>query len=227
MAFIISGFGKFGQLASERLGHAFPQEELVIVDNDPHKLTTGPISNNMEKIATDAVGYLVERQDTLRHSESWIVPTVPFHLFARVALGILSDLRLAPLPAALSPLVPNTYRIDDATICCSYADFVCPNDCEEGPVCTVTGEARRPLHSVLKELVLHESRMQILVSRQLCPGIGGYTCRDLFECIADIDAGNTVIGTSCRCHAILTAVTRGNRIRDNVSLKEERCSDKP
>jgi hypothetical protein len=212
LTFIIAGFGKFGRLALERLTHAFPEETLILLDHDPHAFSGGRHTGNVREIVTDAVKYLVEHRDDLGGSETWITPTAPLHLFAGVALGVVSDLRLAALPPTLPSLVPNPYQLDGSTICCSYADFVCPDDCEEGPLCTVTGESRQPLYSRLKGLVLPGYNVQILVSRQLCPGIGGYTSQDLFQCISEIQQGCTVIGTSCRCHAILTAVTRGNRM---------------
>ncbi|MGC8907797.1 MAG: hypothetical protein ACP5M0_10205 [Desulfomonilaceae bacterium] len=220
MEFIIAGYGKFGQMAARRLAERFRDAKMILLDKDPEAF-----SGRCEPAATevcDAAAYLVERRRLLRDSDSWIIPTVPFHLLARVALEALADLRLARLPGALAAALPNPYELDDSTMCCSYADFVCPDDCEEGPTCTVTGEQRKPLFLALEELAVPGGRVRILRSRQLCPGIGGYQARDFFRCIEEIEEGCAVIGTSCRCHAILTAVVRGNKIQDNASLKEEK-----
>jgi len=208
MQFIIAGCGKFGELAADRLSFGYPRDKIILVDNDPCKLSMPSQTGDIDKIAGDVVEYLSKKRDDLLRSDSWIIPTVPFHLLARVALGILTDLRLSRLPAFLDALLPNTFRVDDSTLCCSYSDFVCPDDCEEGPACTVTGEKRKPLYTVLQELDVFGSCVRTLVSRQLCPGIGGYQARDFFLCIDGMEEGSTIIGTSCRCHAVLTALTR-------------------
>ncbi len=222
MQFIIAGYGTFGQLAGSRLRERFPEAKIILVDNDRDKFSAHRQSVITDAAVSDAAEYVLERREALRDSESWIVPTVPFHLLARVAIGMQPDLRLGRLPAALRALLPHAYELDDATICCSYADFVCPDDCAEGPLCAVTGEQRKPLFLALEELEVPGSRMRILRSRQLRPGIGGYQARDFFRCIEGIEEGSTLIGTSCRCHAILTAIVRDTRIQCKDSRKEEK-----
>jgi hypothetical protein len=121
-------------------------------------------------------------------------------------------LEAAVLVEELSSLVPNPYRVDRATLWCSYADFLCPDDCEEGPECSVTGESRKPLSAVLGNLFFHGKAPKILVSRQLCPGIGGYRSTDLLEFLDDLVGFDGVIGTSCKCHAVLTALRWRSKI---------------
>lgn len=227
MQLVIIGYGKFGQLAAKRLREAFPAEKIIVVENDVFKLSAAHRSGNLHMLCGNGVEYLVETRDDLLNSESWIIPTVPLHLLANVALRLSADLRQTRLPQLLDALLPNTYRLDDSTLCCSYADFVCPDDCEEGPACTVTGEQRKPLYVVLQELDVPGIPMHILVSQQLSPGIGGYRAQDFFRCIDEIPKSSTIIGTSCRCHAILTAVMRGNKIEPDAILEEEPWKNSP
>ncbi len=219
MEFIIVGCGKFGQLALDRLRKIRPSNKITAIDIDPRKVAEAHQIGYIETVLQDSLSYLVEKRELLCHSNSWIIPTVPFHLLARIALGIFCGCRLAPLPGFLGSLLPNAFKLDNSTICCSYADFVCPDDCEEGTACTVTGEERKPLYMVLKELEVPGSRVLILISRQLCPGIGGYQARDFFNCIDAIEAGTSIIGTSCRCHAILTAVERRTILAPEIGEK--------
>ena len=92
----------------------------------------------------------------------------------------------------------------------SYADFICPEDCAEPDCCTVTGEVRdKPLYSLLSQLSVSDFKVHVTRSHQLAPGVGGYRVSALAE-VADTlrkdKEGKWLLGTSCRCHGILTAL---------------------
>jgi hypothetical protein len=90
----------------------------------------------------------------------------------------------------------------------SYADFICPDDCPEPDVCTITGKRReKPLYELLRSLDVG-FRVHIIRSHQLAPGLGGYTVADLkraAETLAGHRNGKWLVGTACKCHGILTA----------------------
>jgi hypothetical protein len=211
MAFVIAGYGQFGKLAASRLKDLYPRESFKLVDRDATKFAESVIPSNSRAIIAEAEEFVTDLIES-RHEGQWIIPTVPFHLLARVALRRFPELEEAVLVEELSSLVPNPYRVDRATLWCSYADFLCPDDCEEGPECSVTGESRKPLSAVLGNLFFHGKAPKILVSRQLCPGIGGYRSTDLLEFLDDLVGFYGVIGTSCKCHAVLTALRWRSKI---------------
>lgn len=216
MVFVIAGYGQFGKLAAFRLGDLYPSESLVVVDRDPTTFAGADVPLDAQKIVADADPFITALIESPR-AEQWIIPTVPFHLLARVALRRFPELKEAVLPKELSSLVPNPCEVDRATLWCSYSDFLCPDDCEEGPKCSVTGEAREPLSAALQNLVFGKRAVKILVSHQLCLGIGGYRSTDLLAFLDDLVGFDGVIGTSCKCHAVLTALRWRSKIQNTRS----------
>jgi len=211
MMFVIAGYGQFGKLAASRLRALYPQCSLVLIDRDSDKFTACNVPVNALTVigGADTVVEDLIRSTTV---DQWIIPTVPFHLSARVALSRFPELQESVLPEDLASLIPNPRRVDPATLWCSYADFLCPDDCEEGVQCSVTGETREPLHTALQNLTVSQKALRILVSRQLCPGIGGYASSDLAIFLEGLLGFDGVIGTSCKCHAVLTSLKWRSRI---------------
>ncbi|MCP4668372.1 MAG: hypothetical protein GY849_18665, partial [Deltaproteobacteria bacterium] len=113
-------------------------------------------------------------------------------------------------PQAIEPLLPHTWPGSEGSLLISYADFVCPDDCSEPGCCTVTGERReRPLYDLLNDLDAGDFRMHVVRSRQLAPGLGGYEAGELEKAAQRIrseEKGKWLLGTSCKCHGILTAL---------------------
>jgi hypothetical protein len=105
-------------------------------------------------------------------------------------------------------LLPNPMVVNESNIVCSRADFVCPDDCPEGELCTVTGKPREPLYDALERLELPGYNMLVQRSSQILPGVGGYRLGDLHRLAHFVDKGRFLIATSCKCHGILTAITR-------------------
>ncbi len=98
-------------------------------------------------------------------------------------------------------------HVDGSTLCCSRADFLCPDDCPEGDLCSVTGMPRdRPLFEVLEAIQVPGYVTLVQRSTQILPGLGGYSLEEL-RCLArHRRAGCYLVATSCKCHGIVTAV---------------------
>jgi hypothetical protein len=204
MKHLIAGYGKFGRLAVERISQAFPSSKLIIVEQNPEKLPHD-LSQVFTAYKDDAVSFLLN--SALPEPDDWIVPMVPFHLAATYLLKKSSTLRLMPFPPEISLFVPNPYPSGPSDLCCSVADFLCPDDCPEGICCTVTGQPRNPLYETLERLQIPEFQTLVLRSSQILPGVGGYTLESLLKLEQRITSGKYIIATSCKCHAVMTSST--------------------
>jgi len=204
MKYLIAGYGKFGRLAVERIRNAFPSAKMIIVDQDPNKLPRD-LSDSVTAFNGDAVSVMLN--PTLLEPGDWIVPMAPFHLAASYLAQKSSTLKPMPLPLEISLFVPNPYPCGSSDLCCSVADFLCPDDCPEGICCTVTGQPRSPLFETLEQLQIPEFKVLVLHSSQILPGVGGYTLADLLKLEDRITPGNHIIATSCKCHAVMTSCT--------------------
>jgi hypothetical protein len=138
-----------------------------------------------------------------------IVPMVPFHFLAAYILKKDHQCSAIPVPPDLASNLPNPFALDDANLCCSRADFLCPDDCPEGDSCTVTGEPREPLYALIEQI--RSPGFTVLVQRsfQILPGVGGYTLGDLRRLQRRIERGKYLVATSCKCHGIVTALEAG------------------
>jgi hypothetical protein len=205
MTFVIAGFGKFGRLALERLQNSFPQSRIIILEKG-EGISSWKFSPQVLPIEGDAVSLLLD--SPLIHAEDIIIPMVPFNLAASYVLARHADSYAIAAPEGLLPLLPNSLRINTSNIVCSRADFVCPDDCPEGPNCTLRGKPREPLYSLLERLDVDGYRMLVQRSSQILPGVGGYRLGDLHELADRVDKGRLIVATSCKCHGILTAIEK-------------------
>jgi hypothetical protein len=204
--YIILGFGKFGRLALERLTRCKPESRIIVVDNraDLADVWQFPCAAGASK---DAVEFLM--QNAFLDESDIVIPMVPFHLAAAYVLARDPDIRETVLPPTLETVLPNAARVNPSTVTCSLADFLCPDDCPEEDVCTVTGEPRsKPLYEVLRKHKLPNFRVVVQRSYQILPGLGGYLLGDLDDLPAGIAKGKYVLATSCRCHGVLTGLER-------------------
>jgi hypothetical protein len=204
MRYIIAGYGKFGKIALERLLESGASSPITVIDPKSDLWHIRRLSN-VVAAPCDVVRYLVETEDL--DPDDILIPMVPFHLAAAYVLAGNNSARPEPLPDLIMTLTPNPFRIDEHTVACSRADFLCPDDCAEGPTCTVTGEPRdRPLYEELSDIRLESFVMLVQRSEQLLPGVGGYRIGALTRLAERLKSGVYVIATSCKCHAILTGV---------------------
>jgi hypothetical protein len=205
MKFVVIGYGRFGHIAVGRLREAFPHRLLIIVDHDPNKLS-GDLSQDTLAIEADATRFLLHSK--VLEPEDVVVPMVPFHLAAAYVVAKSPAVHEIPIPALLFGLVPNPLRMGISHLLASRANFVCPDDCPEGEFCTVTGSPAKPLHSTLAQITIPEFTIVVQRSLQILPGVGGYPMRDLLGIPEQLLSGRNILATSCRCHAVLTAIQK-------------------
>ncbi len=205
----IIGAGTFGQLAVKRLEKRF---RIILIDPDASMLESIN-SPRIMKIVDNGIDFLA-RNLHKSTDVSFIVPCLPVHLaweWCHKKLG--SDaLRLEVLPDTLDALLPNPMRGQDSHIYVSHADFICPENCSEpDALCTHTGHPRKKdMHQLLAGIVFQDYQPQVLQSRQLAPGVGGYSPQQLFTLLEKIKnvRGSLMICTACRCHGVVTGVAR-------------------
>jgi hypothetical protein len=203
--FVIAGLGKFGCLALERLQHSFPHSRIRVLEQDGEK-SACKFSPPVSIIEGDAVSLLLDA--TLFHVDDLIIPMVPFNLAASYVLAKHANTSEIAIPEGMLDLLPNPMVVNESNIVCSRADFVCPDDCLEGELCTVTGKPREPLCDALERIELPGYTILVQKSSQVLPGVGGYRLGDLHRLARLVDKGRFLIATSCKCHGILTAIAR-------------------
>ncbi len=204
MKYLIMGFGKFGRLAFDRLKERFPDRPLLVVERKEGLTGLGPPSLVLTHRG-DAVSFLVEEPGL--EDRDVVIPMVPFHLAAAYLCARLSDMEPVTLPKELANQVPNPFSLDDSNLCCSFAHFLCPDDCPEGDYCTVTGERRdEPLYGVLERLEAPGFQVLVQRSHQILPGVGGYRMDELRKLAGTVTSSRCIVATSCKCHGILTAI---------------------
>jgi len=215
-SYLILGAGKFGRLALSRLARQDAAARFVVVDRDPAALTIGVDGvPDWTRVASEAVGFLVQHlRDDGRWD--WIIPMVPVHVaFHWLMAGPLAGSAWQPAaaPEALAELIPGTQRGSQGELYLSRARHLCPDDCAEPEVCPVTGESRDlPLHQELASLHLDGYEIRVIASRQLAPGVGGYSPRRLLDLARDMETlkGNVLIATACRCHGVIHGLAQGS-----------------
>jgi hypothetical protein len=210
-AAIVIGAGHFGKRAVEILSSRYGSA-LWVVDRDEQALTTLDCSR-LGCILNEGVLFLITHFHLLRN-DNIVVPAVPLHL-AFEWLKAYQDKRFVihplPVPGKMKPLMPHSWDGRDGSLLVSYADFRCPDDCPEpAHECTVTGKRRgKPMHELLESLSVEGFRVHVIKSRQLAPGVGGYSVGDLKTLQERIESGGEakwLVGTACRCHGVISAM---------------------
>lgn len=211
LAYLIIGCGRFGSRAAQKLLQKNPRSKIIVVDRNKRAL------KRISRLPVEfevCEGTLYLEKFLLRTGKvDYIVPSVPFHLAFEFILSQSKPWggRRAKVPP-LSGL-PNSVIGKTGDLYTSLASFLCPEDCPEPhQYCTVTKQRRpRPLYQILEDLKgPFESR--VLRSRQLAPGVGGYSSTvllDLFEIIKKrMEPRRTIlISTCCRCHGVTSALS--------------------
>jgi hypothetical protein len=204
----IIGSGRFGRLAADRLAQTHSEYRLVLVDPDRDNLlrNRGP---KLRLVEMDGVTFLDHRLNS-KGLPDWIIPALPIHLAAEWCL-IRKGVKRIAVPTRVEDEIPNPGRDPSGNLLVSFADFICPDDCDE-PVdaCTVTRE-RRPLamYDLLRKIRIPRFQSVVVRSYQLEPGVGGYRPRQLFDLPDRIDKSeeNILLSTACRCHGVMTGLT--------------------
>jgi hypothetical protein len=208
-AVVIVGAGRFGSRAARILSQK-TNSRILVVDMDK-----GPLCQlsglSVERISCDGIRFLVDNCHLLG-PKSIIVPALPVHLafeWIKAYLAGKYQIEMISVPEKTATELPHTWEGTEGSLLISYADFRCPDDCPEPEFCTVTGEHRvEPLHDLLTRLDLPGFRVHVIRSRQLAPGLGGFSIADLFTAAEKLTGdrpGKWVLGTGCKCHGVLTA----------------------
>ena len=209
----IIGAGHFGARAARILSQKTDSSIFVVdLNEDSLSMLDGiPV----KKISCDAISFLVKNY-SIFNPGNIIVPAVPVHLAYEWLKGYLegtyeiTKIENAKIFEEIKPLLPHTWPGSEGSLLVSYADFICPDDCPEPEFCSVTGERRdNPLYSILGNLKPSGFKVHVIRSHQLAPGLGGYRVADLTRAEQELTSykkGRCLLGTSCRCHGILTAL---------------------
>jgi len=209
--YLIIGCGRFGSRAAERLLQKNPRPKILVVDHSKKalkKVSHLPVESEI----CDGTSYL-EQFLSKGRKVNYIIPSVPFHLAFEF---ILSQSKPWGGKRAKVPLLsglPNPMVGKTGDLFTGLAGFLCPEDCPEpARYCTVTKLRRpEPLYRILQDMKGHfESR--VIRSRQLAPGVGGYSPEVLLDLSENVkkrmEPGRTIlISTSCRCHGVTSALS--------------------
>ncbi len=205
----ILGAGRFGRLAVERL-LTDTSKRAMVVDGDRQRLVHLPEQSHVMKVYGDIFVFLSNQNLT---DDQWIIPAVPTHVaygWIVMELGKTGVVHRLPVPSAVDPLVPHPHRTPSGTIYTSHATFRCPDDCPEPEDhCTITKKPRpKKLYQTLQDLSIPSFGTVVVQSRQLAPGVGGYTGGQLKEALRAIASapGSYLVATSCSCHAVMDAL---------------------
>jgi hypothetical protein len=191
------------------------------VDRDPQALAAAQAlkAPRVQWLAAEAVTFLVEH-----FSEAllwdWLIPMVPEHVaFAWLRQGPLqgSHWEVIEVPESVGQGLPYARRGEKGELYLSRAGHLCPDDCwEPDSVCPVSGESRETaLFEDLATLKVAGFQVEVIASRQLAEGVGGYPTRRLAALAQKLKSfkGKVLIATACRCHGVMHALRRRPEIR--------------
>ncbi|QSZ67633.1 hypothetical protein RJ40_08995 [Methanofollis aquaemaris] len=207
---LVVGGGVYGATCTRHLlGEGW---QCVVIDQDSLCLAARSVLSGGTdgKVSFVRGGVAAALDHFTSHVPDYLIPTVPFHLLAALvsrACGFVpSELGASATAAALPPdLILSS---SGGTLVLSYnREGSCLPVCPAPSVCPATGEHRtRPLHTVLRHALPTAS---VLESVQLAPGVGGLRGDDVAAVLTRArEEENIVVGTACRCHGVVTALTK-------------------
>jgi hypothetical protein len=212
----IIGAGRFGRIAVARLKQLYADAQLTVVDRDFQRCV------RMKQIIGDVV--CMDGIDFLstcfsqKNASDWIIPAVPVHvalLWVRQQLAPDFYVRPARVPDFICKELPHPMEGKHGEIYMSLADFICPDNCPEPEkFCTFTRKPRPySLFERLGELGNGQCLSVVIRSRQLAPGVGGFTPEMLTDALDKVkNAGMPILFSSaCRCHGVMNAFSLSRR----------------
>lgn len=209
----ILGAGYFGRRALTAV-HACLEnlsERALVVDRDPRRLK----GLDAEVVCAEAVQWLGDHQgapDGPHEGEDHlIVPALPLHVAAgwlKARIGGHGGRERSPVPDELLRELPNPHPFPEGGgLYTSIATWRCPEDCPApASHCTHTQAPREPdLYHALGRLRIEGWQTLVVHSRQVAPGVGGYTARQLGDVLAAAQPAGKglMVATACRCHGVL------------------------
>ncbi|OQY12655.1 MAG: hypothetical protein B6I30_04450 [Desulfobacteraceae bacterium 4572_187] len=206
----ILGAGKFGLKAAKILSRKNKKVELTVIEKN-RELCRKTKINNAKTVCMDGIEYLDQNLKCIDYPD-WIIPAIPVHvLYEWVRLKIKDDyiLKTIPVPEEVVKVLPNVFKGKRFEIYMSIANFICPDNCPEPEeLCTYTGKPRPfNLYKKLETIKYDHFRSVVVRSRQLSPGVGGYSPEALFHALDVIKASAipVLLSTACRCHGVMHA----------------------
>jgi len=206
----ILGAGRFGLKAAKVLSRNNKKAELTIIEKSSR------ICKQIERVGfktvcMDGIEYLDQNLKSIDYP-GWIIPAIPVHVayeWVRLKIKDSYILKATPVPKELIMNLPNVFEGKRGEIYMSIADFICPDNCPEPEdICTHTGKPRPfTLYKKLESIKHDNFRSVVVRSRQLSPGVGGYSPEALFHALDVIKASNipVLLSTACRCHGVMHA----------------------
>lgn len=209
-SYLILGAGTFGRLALRRLPDEDREARFLVIDRRAAALAEARTVGveGAERLETDVIAYLAKHLEP-GFPWDWLIPAIPVHVaYAWLLAGPLAGggWDAAEVPGSLEQLAPLAIRGRQGELYLSRARHRCPDDCAEPLVCPVTGEERgQPLFEKLTEASRPELPILVVASRQLAPGVGGYSPLRLLELAETVAAmsGPLLVATACRCHGVV------------------------
>ncbi len=212
---VVVGCGKFGKKAVEKLSRKYSTSKIVVVDSNVVELEE--VSQKFPKIDTWSMDGLEYLAGLDFDPELWIVPAIPVHVAAEwLRLKAKKDgarvFSRGVIPEEFIEGVPNPIRGENGDLYCSFATFICPDNCPEPEnICTYTREPRKGnLFEVLARAIPDGYRGVVFRSFQLAPGVGGYPAENLlkaFDFVRELNTGTQfIVATACRCHGVVTSL---------------------
>ncbi len=214
-SYLILGAGTFGRLALRRLPGEDREARLLVVDRRAAALAEARRLGvqGAEMFEADVIAYLAKHLEK-GFAWDWLIPAIPVHVAcAWLLAGPLAGGGWEPaeVPGSLEQLAPLAIRGRQGELYLSRARHRCPDDCAEPLICPVTGEERgRPLFEEIAEASRPELPILVVASRQLAPGVGGYSPLRLLELAETVAAmyGPLLVATACRCHGVVHGLRR-------------------
>ncbi len=209
-SFWIIGGGKFGIKSAEAAIKKYPGADITVIDKNSEVCRrVSSLSFNSE--CMEGIKYL---GDNLKRDgfPDWIIPVIPVHVaYEWIRIQLSGEYSVVPvdIPEELAADLPNPLRGKDGALYISFADFICPDNCPEpAKICTYTGKPRLGiLHEKLASIHYNGFCSVVVQSRQLSPGVGGYSPEDLYKALEKIKHADTpcLLSTACRCHGVMHA----------------------
>ncbi len=207
----IVGFGKFGEKALDRVTSLWGKDRIWIIDHSPEVLGQKKTLPGIRVLA-DGPQFLTKYQDWIK-DEDWVIPALPVHL-AWKWLDI--NLKTPKGHETVSPPKEFGYGLPyceffEQGLFLSYASFVCPENCP-APIhhCFKTKEKRPvPLWQFIADQRGRNKGLEVIESRQLAPGTGGYPFGELrrIRNQAMVSPRPFWVATACRCHGVIHGLT--------------------
>ncbi|MDI9644339.1 MAG: hypothetical protein QFX35_03865 [Candidatus Verstraetearchaeota archaeon] len=222
---MILGGGKYGTTAVKRLrGKA---ERVLVVDVDPDCQARGYADRTISSfeeppagvsfVLADGASFLASAIDRGTPPD-FVVLTIPKNVMAALfiswaeSFGMRVEFDVESMLKAAAGL-PGRYLVARDTIfgvlVASYArDHTCLDGCMQPEVCPVSGERRGLSMLEIVKATAVGDYVRIFESKLLERDVGGVEGREILEAYKDFCSSlrqgmRMVIGTACRCHAIV------------------------